>query len=266
MQTSNVKQKTCSVLGVALAVTDYGEAAATVHAWALAARPESIVRTVSAANTHVVTLARHDRQFGKALAGYDLVVPDGMPLIWIMNRQGAALGDRVYGPTLMLHVLKLPGISHFFLGGSESLLETLSGKLKQQFPALRLAGAYSPPFSPDGVWSDEENERILRKIEESGAECIWVGLGCPKQEYWIARNRASLPPGVYFAIGAAFAFHAGLVRQAPKWMQDRGLEWIFRLVTEPRRLWKRYVVHNTLFLWYLLVDGCRTKSRRTPAP
>lgn len=261
MQTSNIEQKNCPVLGVALAVTDYEAAAATVHAWSTAARSEKLARTVSAANTHVVTLARHDRQFGQALASYDMVVPDGMPLIWVMNRRGAGLRDRVYGPTLMLHVLQLPGVSHFFLGGSEKLLETLSVKLKERFPALRIAGSYSPPFSPDG-WSEEENARILRKIAESGAECVWVGLGCPKQELWIARNKAKLPPGVYFAIGAAFAFHAGLVRQAPKWMQDRGLEWIFRMAAEPRRLWKRYVVHNSLFLWYLLVDGCLGKRRR----
>lgn len=261
MQTSNIEQKTCPVLRVPLAVTDYEGAATAIQAWCQSARSENRVRTVSAANTHVVALARHDRQFGEALASYDMVVPDGMPLVWVMNRQGAGLRDRVYGPTLMLHVLRRPGLSHFFLGGSENLLESLSSKLRERFPALGIAGSYSPPFSPDGVWSEEENARILRKITDSGADCIWVGLGCPKQELWLARNKAKLPPGVYFAIGAAFAFHAGQVRQAPKWMQDRGLEWVFRAATEPRRLWKRYVVYNSLFIYYLLVDGCCGNKR-----
>jgi len=181
-------------------------------------------------------------------------VPDGMPLVWAMNRRGAGLQDRVYGPTLMLHALAQPGVTHFLLGGSEEMLERLAAKLQERFPGLRLAGSYAPPF---GEWSREENERIFQKIAASGAQYIWVGLGCPKQEQWIARHKAELPPGVYFAIGAAFAFHAGLVSQAPAWMQKRGLEWAYRLASEPRRLWKRYVVYNTLFLWYLLLETLR---------
>jgi N-acetylglucosaminyldiphosphoundecaprenol N-acetyl-beta-D-mannosaminyltransferase len=241
------------LLGIRLAATDYASAVALTRTWA----NEPGVHAVAAANTHVVTLGRHDPAFAATLAQFDLIVPDGMPLVWVMNRRGAGLRDRVYGPTLMLHALAQPGVSHFLLGGSEELLERLTARLQERFPSVRIAGTYAPPF---GEWTPEENARIFQKITESGAQYIWVG--CPKQEHWIARNKAALPPGVYFAIGAAFAFHAGLVRQAPAWMQKRGLEWAYRLATEPRRLWKRYVVYNTLFLWYLLTDSLRRKEKR----
>ena len=247
-KTINMQIPTCPVLGIPLAVTDYAGAAAQVRAWA----DTPGVKAVAAANTHVVALARHDPEFGQALAQFDLVVPDGMPLVWAMNRQGAALTDRVYGPTLMLHALAQPGVPHFFLGGSEELLGQLTARLRERFPGLIVAGTYAPPF---GEWPEGEDARIFEKIASSGARYIWVGLGCPKQERWIARNKAALPPGVYFGIGAAFAFHAGRVSQAPAWMQRRGLEWLYRFAAEPRRLWRRYVVYNTLFLWYLLTSG-----------
>lgn len=245
----------CPVLGIPLAVTDYQKAVEISRVWA----ETPGVHAVAAANTHVVTLGRHDPAFAAVLAQFDLIVPDGMPLVWAMNAQGAGMKDRVYGPTLMLHALAQPGVSHFLLGGSEELLERLSLKLRERFPGLLLAGRYAPPF---GEWEQEENGRIFQKIAASGAQYIWVGLGCPKQEGWIARHKAELPPGVYFAIGAAFAFHAGLVSQAPAWMQKRGLEWAYRLATEPRRLWKRYIVYNTLFVWYLLVDALKAAFRK----
>ncbi|MDD5350590.1 MAG: WecB/TagA/CpsF family glycosyltransferase [Chthoniobacteraceae bacterium] len=256
MQTPNtqIQCRSVPVLGVPLAATDYAGAVALTRAWA----EDGGVHAVAAANTHLVTLARHDARFGAALARFDLVVPDGMPLIWTMNRRGAGMRDRVYGPTLMLHALAQPGVSHFLLGGTEPLLETLGRKLRERFPEVRIAGSYAPPF---GEWTQEENARILEAIAASGARYVWVGLGCPKQELWIARHKAQLPPGVYFGVGAAFAFHAGQVRQAPAWMQKRGLEWLFRLAAEPRRLWKRYVVYNTLFALYLAAETLGGGSR-----
>ena len=247
----------CPLLGTRLAATDYASAVALTRSWA--EEQPRVVRAVAAANTHVVALGRHDREFAATLAQFDLIVPDGMPLVWAMNRRGAGLKDRVYGPTLMLHALAQPGVPHFLLGGSEELLERLTAKLRERFPGLRIAGSHAPPF---GEWTREENARIFQKIASSGAQYIWVGLGCPRQEHWIARHKAELPPGVYFAIGAAFAFHAGLVSQAPAWMQQRGLEWAYRLAAEPRRLWKRYVVYNTLFVWYLLIDALRPRVKR----
>ena len=254
---SKMQTATTSVLGVPLAVTDYAGAVALTRSW-IEADPAGVY-AVAAANTHVAALNRSDRDFAEALARFDLIVPDGMPLLWAMNRRGAGLKDRVYGPTLMLHALAQPGVSHFLLGGTEELLECLSARLRQRFPGVVLAGGYAPPFDP---WPEGENERIFQKIAASGAQYIWVGLGCPKQERWIARHKAQLPPGVYFGIGAAFAFHAGRVSQAPAWMQKRGLEWLYRFAAEPRRLWRRYVVYNTLFLGYLLAESLTGAFRK----
>jgi len=242
---------TCSVLGVPLAITDYAGAVALTRSWV--EEPEPQARAVGAAPTHLVTHARRDPAFRRALDRFDLITPDGMPCVWFMNLKGAGLRDRVYGPTLMLHGLQQPGLSHFLLGGSPEMLEKLQANLRTRFPGIRIAGAHSPPF---GSWSPEVDTRIIAEIAASGANYIWVGLGCPKQELWIARNKPDLPPGVYFAVGAAFAFHAGMVKQAPRWMQNRGLEWLYRLLREPRRLWKRYAVYNTLFLYYAAKDLC----------
>jgi N-acetylglucosaminyldiphosphoundecaprenol N-acetyl-beta-D-mannosaminyltransferase len=241
------EQKSCAVLGVPLAVTDYKSAVEFLRGWV----GDGKVHAVAAANTHLVTMARHDPEYREAINQFDYIVPDGMPLIWTMNRRGAGLKDRVYGPTLMLHAVRAPGVSHFLLGGTDELLVDLTAKLKAQFPEIQIAGSYAPPF---GTWPAEENQKIRDLIARSGAQFIWVGLGCPKQERWIAAQKANLPPGVYFGIGAAFAFHAGRVRQAPLWIQGAGLEWLFRLCTEPRRLWRRYFTYNSLFLWYLFRD------------
>jgi N-acetylglucosaminyldiphosphoundecaprenol N-acetyl-beta-D-mannosaminyltransferase len=246
-----LKPKTAGVLGQPLAVTDYAGAVELVQA---AARRADQPYLVAAANTHVIALGRHDPEFGAALEKFSLLLPDGMPLVWCMNHfSGAEMKDRVYGPTFMLHCLEADKgeFSHYLVGGSEELLETLQRKLREKFSTIRIAGAYSPPFGP---WPEDEDERIIGRIAQSGAQFVWIGLGCPKQEFWLARNKDRLPPGVYPAVGAAFAFHAGRVKQAPMWMQRLGLEWIFRLLAEPRRLWKRYVVYNSLFLFYLAID------------
>lgn len=241
------------VLGLGLTATNYSGVEATVDEW-LGELSTTPVRAVGAANTHFVTLSRRDAAFRRVLESFDMVVPDGMPLVWVMNRSGAQMADRVYGPEMMLRVLARPGLSHFLLGGSEEMLERLQQNLRQKFPELHIAGAYSPPFGP---WPEQEDAKIRALIADSGANITWVGLGCPKQEMWIAKNKPLLSPGIYFAVGAAFPFHSGLVKQAPGWMQRAGLEWIFRLLAEPRRLWKRYAVYNTLFLSYLALDALR---------
>lgn len=251
---------TCPVLGVPLAVTDYAQAVAQAQMWAAARdRPYA----VAAANTHVVALARHDADFGAALAEFDLILPDGMPLVWAMNRRlPTPLRDRVYGPTFMLHCLAATqgaAWSHYFIGGTEELLAALREKLQARFPGLRIAGSYAPPF---GLWPSEEDGRIIANIRASRANFVWIGLGCPKQELWLARHKEQLPAAVYGAVGAAFAFHAGRVRQAPAWMQRTGLEWLFRLLAEPRRLWRRYFVFNSLFVFYLAVEKLHPQRSR----
>jgi len=246
------------VIGLPVAATDYSGAIE----WILdKARKGDRAYAVEAANTHVAALARQDRYFGESMGRFDLILPDGMPLIWAVNAEledEKKLKDRVYGPTLMLKTFaataKQPEISHFLLGGSPYTLEKLLARLGSEFPDSTIAGSYSPPF---GAWDDEEEVRIEQLIRNSGANLIWVGLGCPKQEHWIARHHDRLPPGVYFGIGAAFAFHAGEVRQAPAILQKMGLEWAYRLAMEPRRLMRRYLVYNSLFVYHWLRDRMR---------
>lgn len=249
------------VLGCPVAVIDYAGAVDLVRSWAAWG---DRAYAVEAANTHVVTLARHDPAFHAAMARFDLWLPDGMPLVWGLNQQlppGERLTDRVYGPTFMLRCLEATANrmdeSHFLLGGTKKLLMELRQHLAARIPGVVLAGSYAPPF---GTWPVGENERIISAIRSSGARFVWVGLGCPKQERWLSEHRDRLPPAVYFGIGAAFAFHAGRVRQAPGWMQRLGLEWLFRLLVEPRRLLRRYVTYNSLFVFYL-VRGWLERSR-----
>ncbi|MCU0797963.1 MAG: WecB/TagA/CpsF family glycosyltransferase [Akkermansiaceae bacterium] len=252
--------KTISIIGLPVACTDYAGAVS----WILdRAKSADRAYAVEAANTHVAALARHDEDFGKTMSRFDLVVPDGMPLVWSVNlhlTDSEKLSDRVYGPTLMLETFKTAksadGYRHFLLGGKTSTLEKLRNRFAGEFPDSVVADAYSPPF---GEWPDDEFERICERIRASGANLIWVGLGCPKQEQWIARHKDRLPPGVYFGIGAAFAFHAGEVSQAPAFLQKRGLEWAYRLAAEPRRLIKRYLTHNSLFIFYSLLDHAKAK-------
>jgi len=247
--------RTCSVIGLPLACTDYAGAVAWILEKAGSATEAC---AVEAANTHVAALARSDASFGEAMNRFDLIVPDGMPLDWSINARlppRERLTDRVYGPTLMLETLKAtadrPQFRHFLLGGKESTLEKLKSVFAGRFPGVSIAGTYSPPF---GEWPEDEFQRICAMIRDSGANLIWVGLGCPKQERWIARHKDRLPAGVYFGIGAAFAFHAGEVSQAPALLQKCGLEWAYRIAAEPRRLFRRYFTYNSLFVWYTLRD------------
>ena len=251
--------KNVSIIGLPVAATTYASAVE----WILDhAERRDRVYAVEAANTHVAALARADQSFGEAMRRFDLICPDGMPLVWVINSQLRAeekLTDRVYGPTLMLETLKATDgrpdeFKHFLLGGKQDTLDKLTAEFAEKFPDTCIAGVHSPPF---GEWPEDEFERICGKIRSSGANLIWVGLGCPKQEHWIAENKDRLPPGVYFGIGAAFAFHAGEVRQAPPLVQRFGCEWAYRLAMEPRRLFKRYFTYNSLFLYHLLRDRMR---------
>jgi N-acetylglucosaminyldiphosphoundecaprenol N-acetyl-beta-D-mannosaminyltransferase len=250
--------RTCPVIGLPVAATTYKGAVG----WILA-RAENADRAyaVEAANAHVAALARDDEAFGEIMRKFDLIVPDGMPLVWAINAQlpdREKLTDRVYGPTLMLETLNATTdaaqFRHFLLGGSQSTLDKLASSFASRFPRTSIAGMYSPPF---GDWPEGEFERMCGKIRASGANLIWVGLGCPKQEQWIANHKESLPPGVYFGIGAAFAFHAGEVKQSPPIFQRVGLEWAYRFAMEPKRLFKRYFTYNSLFIYHLLRDQMR---------
>ena len=247
--------QTLPVIGLPVAVTDYAGAVAWILDHATKA---DRAYAVEAANTHVAALARSDERFSGDIHRFDLICPDGMPLVWCINSQlppEEKLSDRVYGPTLMLETLKATDgqsqFRHFFLGGKQSTLDALKTSFSTRFPGSEIAGMYSPPF---GDWPDNEFERICANIRNSGANLIWVGLGCPKQEHWIASNKDRLPAGVYFGIGAAFAFHAGEVRQAPAALQRLGMEWLYRLAMEPKRLFRRYFTYNSLFIYHAIRD------------
>lgn len=254
-----------NVIHLPVAVTDYPGAIT----WILEkASLSDKAYAVEAANTHVAALARHDSSFGETMRAFDLITPDGMPLVWSINAQlppAEKLTDRVYGPTLMLKTIAATNKAdsphrHFLLGGKSSTLEKLTARFSREFPHTNISGTYSPPF---GDWPESETESIIEKIRTSRANLVWVGLGCPKQEHWIAKNKHRLPPAVYFGIGAAFAFHAGETKQAPPSLQKLGLEWLYRLITEPRRLFKRYFIYNSLFLYYSLKERQKTSRHKT---
>ncbi len=245
--------RTIDVINLPIAITNYIGAIEWISEHA---RKGDRAYGVEAANTHVAALTRHEKEFGEVMTKFDLICPDGMPLVWFVNKKlnkADRLTDRIYGPTLMLECIKVSqgqnDLKHFLFGGKQSTLDKLNSKFKNDYPDAKIVGSYSPPF---GEWPEGEFEKVCRLIRDSGANHIWVGLGCPKQEYWIANNLNELPAGCYFGVGAAFAFHAGEVPQAPALIQRFGCEWLYRMIKEPRRLFKRYLVYNSLFLYYCL--------------
>jgi N-acetylglucosaminyldiphosphoundecaprenol N-acetyl-beta-D-mannosaminyltransferase len=246
---------TPSILGMRVDATSYEEAARQVVEWALASES----RTVCAANVHMVMEAWDSPEFRRAVNGADLVTPDGMPLAWMMRLKGQRGQTRVYGPTLMLRVLDLSereNIPVGFYGSSPKVLETLVARMQAQRPALNVAFVHSPPFR---AMSQQEDEEIVRQINASGARILFVALGCPAQEKWMAAQRGKVQ-AVMLGVGAAFDFHAGTKPQAPPWMQRLGLEWLFRLFQEPGRLWKRYLYHNPRFVILALRELLQRKS------
>jgi N-acetylglucosaminyldiphosphoundecaprenol N-acetyl-beta-D-mannosaminyltransferase len=200
-----------------------------------------------------------DAQFREIVNQATLVTPDGMPCVWIGKRQGFKNMGRVYGPDLMLKMCEVSsqkGYKNYFYGATDAVLEKLKQSLKESFPSLNIVGTYAPPFRP---LTPEEDQRIVDDINRSGADLVWVGLGSPKQDRWIYAHRAQLNASVLLGVGAAFDFLSGTKPQAPRWMQRAGLEWFFRLCSEPQRLWKRYLVGNTQFLYLLAKQSFKKK-------
>ncbi|MEG2237421.1 MAG: WecB/TagA/CpsF family glycosyltransferase [Akkermansia sp.] len=216
-----------------------------------AIQPQQRAFLVAAADVHVMTLGCQNEAYGEILRQIDLICPDGMPLVYLLNRQqgeGARRAERCSGPDVMKLCMDAKGMRHFLLGGSEKTLALLESQLRSEHPECVMAGAYSPPFA---AWSDDEQAKMVKLIRESGANVVWVGFGCPKQETWMVKHQSSLPPAIYLGVGAAFDFHSGTVKRAPLWMQKMSLEWAYRIMKEPRRLLGRYLRFNSLFLWYL---------------
>jgi N-acetylglucosaminyldiphosphoundecaprenol N-acetyl-beta-D-mannosaminyltransferase len=237
---------TQEILGVPLALTDYERTLDWMDA-AIAVRRPSYV---CVAAVHTVMTCQEDPELLAAIRGATFTVPDGQPLVWAMNALGARLSSRVYGPDLMAKACERAartGTTMFLYGGkNQGALVQLTLELRTRYPGLRIVGGHAPVFRP---LTPGEQAVVAAEINGSGADVVWVGLGVPRQEKWMATMRAQLEAPILVGVGAAFDFHAGLVPQAPSWLQSMGMEWAFRLAMEPRRLWKRYAKYNPLFVW-----------------
>ena len=231
------------VLGASIDAVDWSGALSSLYKWS--ANHES--RYVCICNAHSVVTVGQDPAFGKVVAEADMATPDGAPVAWMIRKLGFKDQQRINGPDLMWKYCALAALrneSIYLYGGTPETLVILQARLAQQFPGLVIAGAVSPPFR---TLSAEEDAVAVDSINASGAGTVWVSLGCPKQELWMAAHRGRIN-AVMIGVGAAFDYHAGTILRAPLWMQNAGLEWFYRLVSEPRRLWKRYLVTNTLFV------------------
>lgn len=203
---------------------------------------------VCVTGVHGVMESQDDPELRRIHNESGLTTPDGMPMVWSGRFAGARWMSRVYGPDLMLRLCAESadaGWSHFFYGAGPGVADKLADRLRERFPGLMVAGTHSPPY---GELTSDEAEDVITAINSSGADLVWVGLSTPKQEKWMAAFRGRLNAPVLLGVGAAFDIHAGLVRQAPRWMQRSGLEWLFRLAVEPGRLWRRYLRANPAFL------------------
>ena len=233
------------VLGIPLALTDYER---TID-WMDATVATGHRGYICVAAVHTVMACQEDSELRAAVLGSDLTVPDGQPLVWAMNALGHDLSSRVYGPDLMARYCEravLTGARMFLYGGrNQGALVQLALNLRTRYPGLNIVGGYAPPFRP---LTGEEEDFVLDEINRSQADVVWVGIGVPKQEKWMAAMRGRLKAPVLVGVGAAFDFHAGLVPQAPSWMQSMGLEWAYRLLQEPGRLWRRYLRYNPRFV------------------
>ena len=236
---------TRDILGIPIAMIDYENAMARMDAM-VERRDRGYVCAVA---VHAVMVAQHDEEMRDALLGSSLTVPDGMPLVWAANLLGENLPNRVYGPELMKRYnarCARKGHRVWLYGGrDQGSLVQLSLNIRHDNPGIQIVGGYSPPFRQ---LTEREEDELVARINRDRPDVLWVGIGVPKQEKWMARMRERLDVPVMAAVGAAFDFHAGRISQAPPWMQERGLEWTYRIAQEPRRLLPRYLYYNPTFL------------------
>ena len=238
-----------SILGMTVHGTSYAHASQLVTDWAL----DHASRYVCVATVNNVMEAYDSPQFRRVMNEADLVTPDGMPLVWGLKLLGYRGASRVYGPDLTPVVLRMAMENRIpvgFYGSSQPVLDRLLQAIANRFPALEIAYAFSPPFRP---LTREEDEAIVDAINRSGARILFIGLNTPKQDFWMAQHRGRVQ-AVMLGVGAAFDFLAGTKSQAPRWMMRIGLEWLYRVATEPRRLWKRYLKHNPRFVVFFTLQ------------
>src|SRR3954466_12191897 len=258
VQDAAVPPASVEVLGIPLALTDYER----TMDWMDATIASKRRGYVCVAAVHTVMVCQEDAELREAVLNSDLTVPDGQPLVWAMNALGHDLSSRVYGPDLMARYCErsaLTGARMFLYGGrNQGALVQLALELRRRFPGVKIVGGYSPPFRE---LTPVEEDWVAADIHRSQADVVWVGTGQPKQERWMAAMRHRLDAPILAGVGAAFDFHAGLVPQAPPWMQRNGLEWAFRLAQEPRRLWRRYARYNPLFVRSFVRQWMRERRR-----
>lgn len=248
------------LLGVPISVLDLPRAVEAVQTVIGERKGTGCAGYVCVRDVNGIIECQRDPDLKRIHAEASLVTPDGMPVVWWGRRKGHDVG-RVYGPDLMTAICtRSPelGLKHFLYGGGEGLAHELASALKRRFPGIDIAGTYTPPFRP---LSEEERAEVVRLIDESDADIVWVGLSSPKQERFMAEMAPGLQCGVMIGVGAAFDFLAGKKPQAPRVIQRSGLEWLFRLATEPRRLWRRYLVNNSTFLWLIAREMMRERRQ-----
>jgi len=236
-----------NILGVGVSALNMPLAVGQIEDWVRNRDPHY----VCVCPVHSVMECRRSAEVRHVFNAAGMVTPDGMPLVWVAHVSGHPEVARVYGPDLMLALLlrsSHTGHRHFFYGGGPGVVQRLADRLRGRLPGLAVAGMYEPPFAPlDELCTDATAELI----NAAKPDVLWIGMSSPKQDRWMARMRDRLEAPVLIAVGAAFDFHSGAVRQAPRWMQRSGLEWTYRLATDPRRLWRRYLVDNPWFIWEL---------------
>ena len=253
----NPMREASQLIGVKLDPIDYDRACERILDWADAGAAEY----VCIANVHVVMEARDSADYGRVIDDASMVTTDGVPLVWALRLKGVASASRVYGPELMQRLLSAAdrgGYRVGLFGGDQATLDTLNEVIARRWPEADVVFSESPPFRP---LSADETSAYLNRMRSAGVQLLFVGLGCPKQESWMHEYSRYLP-GVMLGVGAAFDFIAGTKKTAPPWLQRLGLEWAFRLATEPSRLWRRYLKHNPRFLMMAAVDIIRSRLGR----
>lgn len=237
-----MKLEKCNIIGTEILVTNMKKTVELIEN----SIEELRGKYICVGNVHTTVMTHDDAHYHEVQKGAAFVLPDGKPLSVYSRKHGFSEAERVTGPDLMLELFARDnGLRHYFYGSTEETLAMLQEKLLEKYPNLQIAGMVSPPFH---ALSREEDAEAVRKINESGADIIWVGLGAPKQENWMYDHRDKVH-GVMIGVGAGFDYHAGNIKRAPMWMQKLSLEWLYRLLQDPKRLFKRYLVTNTRYLY-----------------
>jgi N-acetylglucosaminyldiphosphoundecaprenol N-acetyl-beta-D-mannosaminyltransferase len=250
------------LLGTPLQITTYADW--TNRCAAMTHEPRSTA--VEFANTHIVALRRHDPEFRRMTDDFNFFIPDGMPLIWMLNFQGAGMRDRVYGPTFMRYFIQNAPepFTHYLAGGTLESGTKLREVIHSWNPTQRVVGSFHGRCQANGQLPPDEEGRFLEEINRLAPDIVWSCFGAPKQELWLHHYARRIRRGVILSVGFALDVNAGTKKDAPGWMQKKGLTWIYRLCSEPRRLAQRYIKFNSLYLFYLFWDGIRGRAFTRP--